>query len=97
MQDEVAKQRATSLSPIAFLGSVLAAKFHENFPVQADNSSVGSYFLARFVLVHIDDFACKHDVLLVMARKLYCFAHEECGEDMLMLLHIKNCCYLANS
>lgn len=81
MQDEVAKQRATSLSPIAFLGSVLAAKFHENFPVQADNSSVGSYFLARFVLVHIDDFACKHDVLLVMARKLYCFAHEECGED----------------
>ena len=95
MQDEVAKQRATSLSPIAFLGSVLAAKFHENFPVQADNSSVGSYFLARFVLVHIDDFACKHDVLPVMARNH--MAHEECGETMLMLLHIKNCCYLANS
>lgn len=64
-----------------FLGSMFAANFRDHFPPETSNSILGSYFLDRFFLVHVDDFACKHDVLLLMARKLQCFAHHECHED----------------
>mmetsp|Transcript_1159 Transcript_1159/g.3421 ORF Transcript_1159/g.3421 Transcript_1159/m.3421 type:complete len:1139 (+) Transcript_1159:56-3472(+) len=68
-------------SMMDFLGSMFSASFSDQFPPETESSTIGSYFLRRFMLVHVDDFACKHDILLLMARKLHCFAHQECSED----------------
>lgn len=68
-------------SSIRFLGSMFAAIFRDNFPSGTDSNEFGRFFLKRFILVHVDDFACKHDLLLLMARKLFSFAHHECCED----------------
>lgn len=68
-------------SPIALLGSMFASLFREHLPLDADNALFGKFFLEKFIAVHVDDFSCKHNVLVLMARKLYCFARHECCED----------------
>mmetsp|Transcript_21701 Transcript_21701/g.71780 ORF Transcript_21701/g.71780 Transcript_21701/m.71780 type:complete len:941 (-) Transcript_21701:824-3646(-) len=70
-----------SSSSISFLGSMFTEMFRDHFPRGSHCAEFGLFFLKRFVLVHVDDFTCKHDLLLLMARKLYSFAHNKCCED----------------
>jgi DNA-directed RNA polymerase I subunit RPA2 len=80
-EQSVCAHRHNIISPIALLGSMFASFFRENLPVDADNALFGKFFLEKFIAVHVDDFSCKHSVLVLMARKLYCFARHECCED----------------
>ena len=71
----------SSKSAISILGSMFLNFFFGYFPEGTDNATVGQFFIRRFIAVHVDDFLSKHDVLVLMARKLCCFARNECCED----------------
>mmetsp|Transcript_6260 Transcript_6260/g.21362 ORF Transcript_6260/g.21362 Transcript_6260/m.21362 type:complete len:154 (-) Transcript_6260:2708-3169(-) len=68
----------SSKSAISILGSMFLNFFFGYFPEGTDNATVGQFFIRRFIAVHVDDFLSKHDVLVLMARKLCCFARNEC-------------------
>mmetsp|Transcript_5671 Transcript_5671/g.17745 ORF Transcript_5671/g.17745 Transcript_5671/m.17745 type:complete len:1002 (-) Transcript_5671:1003-4008(-) len=76
-----ATARNNKASPLALLGSMCASLFRENLLEHTDNAAVGLHFLKQYIAVHVDHFPSKHDILMLMARKLCFFAQAGCSED----------------
>mmetsp|Transcript_20722 Transcript_20722/g.61817 ORF Transcript_20722/g.61817 Transcript_20722/m.61817 type:complete len:724 (-) Transcript_20722:1079-3250(-) len=66
---------------MALLGSMVASLLREHLPLDAGHSMCGLFFLRSFIAVHVNNFASKHNTLVLMARKLCSFACGSCGED----------------
>ena len=66
---------------MALLGSMVASVLREHLPADAGHGMFGHFFLERFIAVHVNNFTSKHNVLMLMARKLCSFACGNCSED----------------
>jgi DNA-directed RNA polymerase I subunit RPA2 len=66
---------------MALLGSMVASLLREYLPLDAGHGMFGLFFLRSFVAVHVNNFASKHNALMLMAQKLCSFARGSCGED----------------
>jgi len=73
--------RKNEAGPLALLGSLCASLFGETLPQDINNATLGVLFLKEYIAVHVDHFSSKHDTLMLMARKLSCFARGACCED----------------
>lgn len=55
--------------------------FPETTRKHADLKSIACFFLKKYIAVHVNHFSSKYDALMLMARKLCCFARGGCCED----------------